>query len=69
LPPSSSCSARPRTDDELVRVMSKAVIGLGLEWSPPQEPSRNRLDERFGRGASRPLAIARPPSFPKSTMR
>ncbi len=47
LPLSSSRSARPRTDDELVRVMSKAVGELGLEWSPPQEPSRSRLDEWF----------------------
>ncbi len=47
LPPSSSRSARPRTGDELVRVMSKAVGELGLEWSPPQEPSRSRLDEWF----------------------
>ncbi len=31
LPPSSSRSARPRTDEELVRVMTKAVNELGLE--------------------------------------
>ncbi len=47
LPPSSSRSVRPRTNEELVRVMTKAVNELGLEWSPPEEPSRSRLDEWF----------------------
>ncbi len=42
---SASRSARLKADDELIRVMSKAVNELGLEWSPPEEPSRNRLDE------------------------
>ncbi len=34
-------------DAELFRVLSKAVEELGLEWSPPEEPSRSRLDEWF----------------------
>ncbi len=36
----------------ITNVITKAVNELGLEWSPPEEPSRNRLDECFlvGRG-------------------
>ncbi len=40
LPLSASCSARLKVDDELIRMMTKAVKELGLEWSP----SRSRLD-------------------------
>ncbi len=41
------CSARPRTDEELVRVMTTAVSELRFAWSLPEEPSRSRLDEWF----------------------
>ncbi len=37
LPPSASRSARLKADDELIRVMTKAVNELGLEWSLPEE--------------------------------
>ncbi len=43
LPAPSAAKARM----ELFRVLSKAVEELGLEWSPPEEPSRSRLDEWF----------------------
>ncbi len=65
LPPSSSRSARPRTDDELVRVMSKAVGELGLEWSPPEEPSRSRLDEWFLPGRQQTPRQRSSPFFPE----
>ncbi len=65
LPPSSSRSARPRTDDELVRVISKAVGELGLEWSPPQEPSRSRLDEWFLPGRQQAPRHRSSPFFPE----
>ncbi len=42
---SASRSARLKADDELIRVMTKAVNELGLEWSPTEEPSRSRLEE------------------------
>ncbi len=48
-------SAAAGMDAELFRVLSKAVEELGLEWSPPEEPSRSRLDEWFLPGAVRPL--------------
>ncbi len=35
LPLPASRYARLRADDELIRVMTKAVNELGLEWSPP----------------------------------
>ncbi|ROL45991.1 hypothetical protein DPX16_15550 [Anabarilius grahami] len=34
-------------DAELFRILSKAVEELDLEWAPPEEPSRSRLDEWF----------------------
>ncbi len=40
-------AAKAGMDAELFRVLSKAVKELGLEWSPPEEPSRSRLDEWF----------------------
>ncbi len=40
-------AAKAGMDAELFRVLSKAVEELGLEWSPPEEPSRSRLDEWF----------------------
>ncbi len=45
--PAPSCLPAPRMDAERFRVLSKAVEELGLEWSPPEEPSRSRLDEWF----------------------
>ncbi len=40
-------AAKAGMDAELFRVLSKAVEELGLEWSPPEEPSRSRLEEWF----------------------
>ncbi len=34
-------------DADLSRVLSNTLEELGLEWSPPEEPSRSRLDEWF----------------------
>ncbi len=48
-------AAKAGMDAKLFRVFSKAVEELGLEWSPPEEPSRSRLDEWFLPGAVRPL--------------
>ncbi len=64
-PPSSSRSARPRMDEELLRVMTKAVNELGLEWSPPEEPSRSRLDEWFVPGRQLAPRQRSSPFFPE----
>ncbi len=61
LPSSASRNARLRADEELIRVMTKAVNKLRLEWSPPVEPSRSRLDECFLPGHHQAL---RQPSSP-----
>ncbi len=45
LPPSSSRNARLRTDEELMRIMTKAINELWFKWSLSEEPSRSRLDE------------------------
>ncbi len=65
LPPSSSRSARPRTDEELVRVMKRAVNELGLEWYPSEEPSRSRLDEWFLPGRQQAPRQRSSPFFPE----
>ncbi len=35
------------SDVELLSVLSKAVDELGLEWAPPAEPARSRLDKWY----------------------
>ncbi len=35
--------------EELMRVMSKAVKELELTWSPPEEPVRSKLDSWYFR--------------------
>ncbi len=35
------------SDVELLSVLSKAVDELGLEWAPPAERARSRLDEWY----------------------
>ncbi len=35
------------SDVKLLSVLSKAVDELGLEWAPPAEPARSRLDEWY----------------------
>ncbi len=55
LPSSASCNARLRADEELIRVMTKAVNEFRLEWSPPEKPSRSRLDECFFPGRHQAL--------------
>lgn len=47
LPSEESSDPKSGMDAKLLRVPSKAVEELGLEWSPPEEPTRNRLDEWF----------------------
>ncbi len=63
LPPSGE--PKRGTDAELYCVLSTAVEELGLQWSPPEEPTRRHLDEWFlpgRRQASRQWAS---PFFPK----
>ncbi len=64
-PSSSSRSARLRPDEEFIRVMTKAVNELGLEWSPPEEPSCSRLDEWFLPGHHQALRQSSSPFFPE----
>ncbi len=65
LPSSASRNARLRADKELIRIMTKAVNKLGLEWSPPEEPSRSRLDECFLPGRHQALRQRSSPFFPE----
>ncbi len=65
LPSSASCNARLRADEELIRIMTKAVNELELEWSPPEEPSRSRLDEWFLQGCHQTLRQRLSPFFPE----
>ncbi len=67
LPSSASRNARLRADEELIRVMTKAVNEIGLEWSPPEKPSRSRLDEWFLPGRHQALRPMLVPLLPWST--
>ncbi len=65
LPSSASRSARLKADDELIRMMTKAINELELEWSPPEEPSCSRLDEWFLPGRHQTLHQRTSPFFPE----
>ncbi len=65
LPTSSSHNARLRANEELILVMTKAVNEHRLEWSPPEEPSRSRLDEWFLPGHHQALRQCLSPFFPE----
>ncbi len=65
LPSSASRTARLKADDELIRVMSKALYELGLEWSPPEESSCSRLNEWFLPEDHQVLFQHSSPFFPK----
>ncbi len=58
-------AAKAGMDAELFRVLSKAVEELGLEWSPPEEPSRSRLDEWFLPGRRQAPQHRPSPFFPE----
>ncbi len=58
-------AAKAGMDAELFRVLSKAVEELGLEWSPPEEPSRSRLDEWFLPGRRQAPQQRPSPFFPE----
>ncbi len=58
-------AAKAGMDAELFRVLSKAVEELGLEWSPPEEPSRSRLDEWFLLGRRQAPQQRPSPFFPE----
>lgn len=46
----SSSGMRAGINTELVRLLTKVVEDLGLDWSPPEEPASNRLNEWFLQG-------------------
>lgn len=47
LPPTEHSEPKPDMDAEVIRILPKAVEGLGLVWSQPEEPTRSHLDEWF----------------------
>ncbi len=65
LTPAQIPRAKAGMDAELFRVLSKAVKELGLEWSPPEEPSRSRLDEWFLPGRHQAPQQRPSPFFPE----
>ncbi len=69
-PPPSLHSAQlsassPGMDADIFRILSNAVEELGLEWSPPEEPSRSRLDEWFLPGRHQAPRQQASPFFPE----
>ncbi|KAL0168794.1 hypothetical protein M9458_037016, partial [Cirrhinus mrigala] len=65
----SADTSGPRTgtgmDAELFRVLNRAVDELGLEWSPPEEPSCSLLDEWFLPGRRQAPRQRASPFFPE----
>ncbi|KAL0164048.1 hypothetical protein M9458_039801, partial [Cirrhinus mrigala] len=68
-PLSSADTSGPRTgtgmDAKLFRVLTRTVDELGLEWSPPEEPSRSLLDEWFLPGRHQAPRQRASPFFPE----
>ncbi|ROL42719.1 hypothetical protein DPX16_14126 [Anabarilius grahami] len=52
-------------DAELFRILSKAVEELNLQWAPPEEPERSRLDEWFLPGRRQAPRQRAAPFFPE----
>ncbi len=52
-------------DADLFRILYNAVEELGLEWSPPEEPSRSRLNEWFLPGCRQAPRQRASPFFPE----
>ncbi len=50
--------------EELMRVLSKAVQELELTWSPPEEPVRSKLDSWYFRSTRKADSRASVPFFP-----
>ncbi len=63
--PRSCWAWLPGMDAKLLCVLSKAVKELGLEWSPPEEPSGRRLDEWFLLGHRQAPCQRSSPFFPE----
>ncbi len=64
----SSCAepsdSKPGLDAELLRILSKAVEELELEWSTPEKPICSRLDESFLLGCHQAPRHRGSPFFP-----
>ncbi len=65
--PRPLASAQPSTGmgANLFRVLSNAMEELGLEWSPPEEPPRSRLNEWFLPGRRQASRQRASPFFPE----
>lgn len=65
LPSLEPIDARAGMDAELLRILSKAVEELHLEWAPPEEPTRSRLDEWYLPGRRQAPRQRPAPFFPE----
>ncbi len=58
-------ASSPGMDADLFHVLSNAMEALGLEWSPPEEPSRGHLDEWLFPARRQPPRQRASPFFPE----
>ena len=65
LPSLEPIDAKAGMDAELLRILSKAVEELHLEWAPPEEPTRGRLDEWYLPGPRQATRQRSAPFFPE----
>ncbi len=63
-PEQLSSSEPSDLQDELMRVLSKAVQELELTWNPPEEPVRSKLDSWYFRSTRKADLRASVPFFP-----
>ncbi len=63
-PDQLSSSEPSDLQEELMRVLSKAVQELELTWSPPEEPVRSKLDSWYFRSTRKADSRASVPFFP-----
>lgn len=66
-PPCGEFLGKPASvDEELLKILTEAVADLGLDWSQPEQPAKNRMDMWFLQQGCHDAAPHRPaPFFPE----
>ncbi len=63
-PDQTDSTGAPDLQEELMKVLSKAVKELELTWSPPEEPAKSKLDSWYFRSTQKADSRALIPFFP-----
>lgn len=60
---SKVCEPPAPVDEELLRILTEVVQDLGLDWSPIEQPTRNRMDMWFPQSGRHAATPQRPTLF------